>query len=225
MSEVDRHREVAELLPWYVNGTLAGRDFAVVASHLSDCPVCRDEVAQCQALAAAIQSAPDAAGAPAAGRLERVLATIDLLEAEQQHTERRTWSRAVESLRDLFQRTPGPMRWALVAQAALLVMLVGLAAGPGVLSPRAPYQTLADSGRGQLGQGQIHIVFAEDITERELRTLLGRIQGKIVDGPSAIGVYTVEVGASTADDLRLIVAILRADPKVRLAEPAPRRRG
>ena len=85
MSEADRHREVVELLPWYVNGTLAGRDFAVVAAHLSGCPVCRDEAAQCQTLAAAVQSAPDAAGAPAADRLGRVLATIDALEADRRH--------------------------------------------------------------------------------------------------------------------------------------------
>ena len=78
-------------------------------------------------------------------------------------------------------------------------------------------------GRGQPAQGQIHIVFTDDITERELRTLLGRVQGKIVDGPSTIGAYTLEVGPSTADDLTRIVAILRADPKVQLAEPVLRR--
>jgi len=225
MTEVDRHREVAELLPWYVNGTLAGRDFAVVAAHLSSCPACRDEVAQCQTLAAAIQSAPDAAWTPAAGRLERVLARIERLEGDRRHTGWRAWSRAKESLRDVFQRTPHPMRWTLAAQAALLVLLVVLAAGPGVLAPGAPYRTLADSGRGQPGQGQIHIVFAEDITERELRALLGRVQGKIVDGPSTIGVYTVAVQASTPDGLTPIVALLRTDPKVRFAEPAPKHRG
>jgi len=225
MSAADRHREVAELLPWYVNGTLAGQDFAVVAAHLSGCTVCRDEVTQCQTLAAAIQRAPDVAEAPATGRLERVLARIELLEAGRRHTGWRAWSRAMESFRDLFQRTPRPMRWALAAQAALLVLLVVLATGPGLLAPRATYHTLTDGGRGQPGQGLIHIVFTEDITERELRMLLGRVQGKIVDGPSAIGVYTVEVGAITADGLTPIVAILRADPKVRLAEPVPRRRG
>ena len=144
MSEADRHREVVELLPWYVNGTLAGRDFAVVAAHVSGCPVCRDEAAQCQTLAAAVQSAPDAAGAPAADRLGRVLATIDALEADRRHTGSGAWSRVMEWLRDLFQRTPGPMRWALAVQAALLIVLVVLAAGPGVLAPRAPYHTLAD---------------------------------------------------------------------------------
>jgi len=117
------------------------------------------------------------------------------------------------------------MRWALAAQAALLVLLVVLTAVPGVLAPRAPYQTLADGGRAQTGQGQINIVFAEDITERELRTLLGRVQGKIVDGPSAIGVYTIGVQASTPDGLTPIVALLRTDPKVRFAEPAPKHRG
>ena len=114
MSEAELHRHVAELVPWYVNGTLEGQDRDAVTTHLPGCPACREEVARCQTLAAAIQSAVDAAGAPGAGRLERVLASIDLLEAmgARRTGWRGRWRAGVEWLGDLFQRTPGPVRWA-----------------------------------------------------------------------------------------------------------------
>ena len=107
MSEADLHRHVAELVPWYVNGTLEGRDRDAVTAHLPGCPACREEVARCQTLAAAVQRAVDAAGAPGPGGLERVLASIELLEAKgARRTGRRGWWRAgVEWLGDLFQRT------------------------------------------------------------------------------------------------------------------------
>jgi anti-sigma factor RsiW len=107
MSEADLHRHVTELVPWYVNGTLEGRDRDAVTAHLPGCPACREEVARCQTLAAAVQSAVDAAGAPGPGGLERVLASIELLEAKgARRTGWRGWWRAgVEWLGDLFQRT------------------------------------------------------------------------------------------------------------------------
>ena len=228
MNETDRHRHIAELLPWYVNGTLEGRDRDAVTAHLSDCVACREEVAQCQSLAAAVQVARESVWAPEPDRLERLLASIELLEAThvQRAGWRARWRAGVEWLGDLFQRTPGLVRWGLAAQAALLVLVVGLALWPGALSPRASYRTLAENGQNgdrRVGQALVHVVFADDITERDMRTLLGRVQGKIVDGPSAVGLYTVEVGASTPDQIMPMVAILRSDPKVRLAEPVLRR--
>ena len=226
MSETDLHHRVAELVPWYVNGTLEGRDRDAVTAHLPSCPACREEVARCQTLAAAVQMAVDSAGAPGPGGLERVLASIELLEATGAGRTgwRGRWRAGVEWLGDLFQGTPGPVRWGLAAQAALLVLVVGLIAWPGVQSPRAPYRTLADDGARRVGQeALIHVVFTEDITERELRTLLRRVEGRIVDGPSAVGLYTVDVPARTPDRAAPIIEVLRGDPKVRLAEPVPRR--
>ncbi len=221
MSETDRHRHVTELLPWYVNGTLEGDDRQAVAAHLSDCPACRDEIAQYQILAAAVQNGRDAAWAPERDRLERVLASIEVLEAapEQRAGWRERWRAGMEWLGDLFQRTPGPVRWGLAVQAALLVLVVGLAVFPGGLSSRAPYRTLAQNGERRVGHALIQVVFAENVTEREMRALLARVQGKIVDGPSAVGVYTVEIGANAPDQVMPMVTILRGDPRVRLAEP------
>jgi anti-sigma factor RsiW len=224
MSEADRHH-VTELVPWYVNGTLEDRERDAVTAHLSGCPACREEVAQCQTLAAAVHGARDPAWTPGPDQLARLLASIELLEAKDGRRAgwRSRWRAGMEWLGDVFQRTPGPARWGLAAQAALLVLVVGLLVWPGALSPRAPYRTLAEDGDRRVGQTRIHVVFAEEISEREMRTLLARVQGRIVDGPSAVGLYTVAVGASTPDQVMSMLSILRGDPKVRLAEPVPRR--
>ena len=218
------HQEMWELLPWYVNGTLSGQELDVVTGHLSTCIECRDEVARCRELAAAMRIGPTVAWAPSSERLARVLAGIDAIETARAGVGGwREWVRApLASLRELMQGTPGPMRWALAAQGALVVLLLAVMAWQTVLSPGPPYRTLTTvSDQARRGQAQIRVVFAEDITEREIRGLLGGVQGKIVDGPSAIGAYTVEVPlpASAADRMAPVLDVLRADSKVRLAEP------
>jgi len=47
------------------------------------------------------------------------------------------------------------------------------------------------------------------------------VGGRIVDGPSAVGAYTVQVPvpAAASDRLAAVLSTLRTDPKVRLAEP------
>ena len=216
------HPEMWELLPWYVNGTLRGQELDAVTGHLSTCVECRGEVARCRDLAAAMRTAPAVPWAPSSERLARVLAAIDAIEAARAGGWRESLRARLAPLRELLQGTPGPVRWALAAQGALMVLLLAVMAWQTVLSPGPPYRTLATGNdQPRRGQAQVRVVFAEDITEREIRGLLGGVQGKIVDGPSAIGAYTVEVPlpASAADRMAPVLDVLRADSKVRLAEP------
>jgi putative zinc finger protein len=225
MTRLDpRHQEMWELLPWYVNGTLRGQELDAVTGHLSTCVECRGEVGRCRDLAAAVRTTPAVAWAPSSERLARVLAGIDAIEAARAGVGGwREWLRALLApLRELVRGTPGPMRWALAAQGALVVLLLAVMAWQTVLLPGPLYRTLTTgSDQASRGQAQIRVVFAEDITEREIRGLLGGVQGKIVDGPSAIGAYTVEVAvpASAADRIAPVLNVLRTDSKVRLAEP------
>ena len=66
---------------------------------------------------------------------------------------------------------------------------------------------------------QIRVVFADDITEKELRTLLASVGGTIIHGPSALGVYTVTIPLAGRAQLGPVLEALRAHPQVRLAEP------
>jgi hypothetical protein len=229
MRESNRHRDAWELLPWYVNGTLEDRDLDVVTTHLAECSVCRDEIARCRSLATAMQTAPEAARGRSVQGLERVLASIDAIEAAgTPEGGWRRWLRVPLALRELFQRTPKPLRWAFAAQTAFVFLLLSLATWQAAFAPGAPYRTLADSGvtdtgvtrysNALIGRVLIHVVFSEDITEREIRALLGRVEGSIVEGPSAMGVYTVEIPARPPERVAAAVEVLRGDTKVRFAE-------
>ncbi|HEX6136496.1 MAG TPA: hypothetical protein VF059_02480 [Casimicrobiaceae bacterium] len=113
------------------------------------------------------------------------------------------------------------MRWALAAQAALVVVL---AAGLVLVMPvqQATYETLSRPGAAAAsGRAQLRIVFADDLTASELGALLQGVDGQIVRGPSPTGVYTIELPFTPAARERLgqVLVTLRSDPKVRLAEP------
>ena len=53
------HREVQELLPWYVNGTLEGKELESLEPHLADCELCRAEIAQQRRLARALRTSEE----------------------------------------------------------------------------------------------------------------------------------------------------------------------
>ena len=45
------HNTIAELLPWYVNGTLAPHERAEVEAELASCPLCAAELENLQRIA------------------------------------------------------------------------------------------------------------------------------------------------------------------------------
>jgi hypothetical protein len=219
-----RHRHVWELLPWYVNGTLSGRDLDLVAAHLPACSDCAEEVARCRDLAVAVGTVTAVARTPSGERLARLLARIDAIEAAGSGDGgwRGRLRDRVDALGELLQSTPAPIRWALAAQGALVVLLVAVVAWQAALSSGQPYRTLASAREpAPRGQAQIRLVFTDDISGREMRAVLEHVKGRIVDGPSAVGAYTVEVPvpATASERVAPVLEVLRTQPKVRLAEP------
>lgn len=218
------HQKVTELLPWYINGTLDSTERQEVEAHLAVCAACRDELARCRDLATAARSTEDIAWAPSREHLSRLMARIDAVEKPPSVTPS-WWERLRASwrgYRTILQQLPSFVRWGLAAQGALILLLVSVVAWQGLFSPAAFYHTLSDVGQPALPmQGQIRVVFADDMTEAEMRALLSSLGGTIINGPSALGVYTVAMSdaANSPDRLYLVVATLRRHPKVRLAEP------
>jgi hypothetical protein len=130
----------------------------------------------------------------------------------------REWS---EKIRLAFQETPSLFRWALAAQTAAIVLLLAATIFQASLAPSF-YRTLSDAGSdSEPSRVHLQVVFADDITELELRTLLGSIDATIVAGPSPQAVYTVALAAEDREGAartRDALALLRTHPKVRLAE-------
>jgi hypothetical protein len=217
------HEHVGEILPWYVNASLSREETALVDAHLAACAPCRDELVRCRALSLAARSAAQGEGGWAASphHFARVLARVDASE------QRRLGARGralLDRLRSWVSDTPRPVRWAFAVQGvAALALAALLLRAP---APPAAYETLSRPAPAAAGdRARLHLVLAEETTERELRDLLHGVEGVLVGGPSSRGVYTVElpVGASERERVEAIAARLRGEPRVLIIAVAPGR--
>jgi len=226
------HRRVCEMLPWYVNGSLAGRERETVESHLGGCPRCQAEERACRQAAAAVSGAGEAAPSPHPAQFQRLLERVE----EEERAQGGGW---LASVRSLLGATPRPLRGALVAQAAVILLLVGAlawgaarhpAASPAGFAAAGPaaYRTLSDPSARPAHTARLRLMFSPKATEREIRELLLGIHGEIAAGPSPLGIYTVEVpveaaagGIAGGDPVKVVLARLRSESQVVFAEPAP----
>src|SRR5262245_35369733 len=221
-SDRKHHEKVWEILPWYVNGTLEGDEHEFVARHILRCQSCADEVVRCQSIATAVRSAEEAARTPSPEHLARLMERIDrgstAAAPERSRIRVREW---IEKIRLAFRETPSLFRWALAAETAAIVLLAAAIILQSSVVPSF-YRTLSDAGSGpEPGRVHVRVVFADDITEREIRTVLSSIGATIVAGPTPMAVYTVALAADDREAparTRETLALLRAHPKVRLAE-------
>jgi hypothetical protein len=217
------HQRIWELLPWYANGTLAEAEREKVEAHLAVCARCRDEEEACRRMTTAAKAAGEVAPSPHPVQLQRMLARIDESEAEERSGA--GWWRRVAPLRTLAEAAPGSLRVSLVAEAAVILLLVGLIVWQelrlrpaSVSAPPAVYQTLSDPSPATVPSMGVRVMFSPQATEREIRDLLLGIRGQLVTGPSPLGVYTVEVPAD-GDPMKAVLARLRSEPLVAFAEP------
>jgi hypothetical protein len=237
------HEEVDRLLPWFANGTLEAAERAAVERHLAECDRCRREAERCRSTTDAVAELEEVAPQPHPAQLARLLRRIDELEAAggpapSRLTEMGRRLRASLSLAAWKSRRAAGVgfRWILATQLAVVALLALLlvridsqrdSTGTTDDVPAAattPFQTLSDTPDGpgsSAADGQLlRVVFAQDLTEGELRAMLLEQELEIVGGPSPFGVYTLSApddgphgGAAGALDW------LRASPGVRFAEP------
>jgi hypothetical protein len=213
------HERTWELLPWYANGSLAPNEREAVEAHLGECPRCQLELTECRSLDAALRASEQAVPSPHPVQLARLMARIDALEGSEApaaggdllgaagHGVRGFWAAAGSS----------PLRWAVAAQLALLLALGALVASHPLWRPDAVYQVLSE----QAPRAGIRVLFAEEASQRQIRDLLERIHARIVDGPSPVGAYIIQIapGGSRQDPLEVVLTYLQSQPLVRFAQP------
>ncbi|WP_139556811.1 hypothetical protein [Methylotetracoccus oryzae] len=68
----------------------------------------------------------------------------------------------------------------------------------------------------------VRVVFAPSTNMQRVIESLASVNGRIIDGPTQLGVFTVRLEATTGDEepLAALVARLREDAAIVLAEPA-----
>jgi len=201
------HREVDEMLPWFVNGTLEAGELAAVEQHVRECARCQREIdmlQQLHAVCAFDETAPDAT--PSYRRLHERIAG------------RRRLGSLRDRVRELFrpwQRAPAWARWTIAAQFAGIAMLAVKVAMP-ISESAGVYQTLGAPAAHAAHGGTVAVVFVPEATESEFRRIVQSAGARVVDGPTASNAYVLDVPAGQRD---AILAALRAEPAVVLAQP------
>lgn len=186
------HRIVDVLLPWFVNGTLEAEERELVERHLTHCKRCRREVEWLRELNAACATASAADGSPGVNRLYRRL--MQPRTAAEMASRRRVqpWSRAV-----------------MAAQFAAILVLGALLVRSD--EPGAPYRTLSASA----SSASVVVVFDPATTEADFRRSLRAAGARIVDGPTQVNAYLLDV----PDDMReQAIRTLKDDRRVVLVE-------
>jgi hypothetical protein len=190
-----------ELLPWYVNGTLAGEEHEQVRRELRSSLTCRLEY-------------------------ERLCRVRDLM--QQDDAEHAATDRAFERLMARIESSgarPGAaaaaVRWMPLAQAAaLLALAAGLAWWWGDQDPapaRGTFETLTTSEPADAPQ--LRVVFAAGVPEETRRALLEAHGLTIAAPPTADGVYALVLPPDA--DAQALVGRLRADARILLVTTPP----
>jgi hypothetical protein len=230
--ERPEHQEFSELLPWYVNGTIAEQDRLKLESHLEACAVCRADLLVERRIHRSMSAESAIEYVPAAS-LKRLHARLDDLDDAAESP-----SGAPSATRPQPERRSMPPRrwmaampqrgWVAASVAAAAVTLSLLAAdrwrqSHSTVSTPAGYYTVT-TPEPRAKDEIIRAVFSPAITLVELQAILGEAQLRIVAGPTEAGVYSLATSSSRPVSLSL--ALLRQHAAVRFAEitqvsPAP----
>jgi anti-sigma factor RsiW len=202
MTKVYTHEESLELLPWYVNGTLADAEHKGVERHLRSCLPCRVALQEQHHLAALLKRQPTVP-LSAEGGFERLLAQIDAARQSPHPT-------SGPRVRQLARLTTFTALAASLAFAAWLVTV-------GTDSSReGSFVTATQSGNGPV---EIDVVFAAQVSEDDKRALIREIGG-VTSEPTETGRYRVRLDAADSGRADELIERLRTDPRVRLAARA-----
>jgi len=190
------HPEAA-LLPWYVNGTLREQDQQQVARHLETCAVCRAELEELSCMRTELRRIYDAQPGPSprTSQAVRDLLNRDTLTQGKVLSVRRHWLETVDSwFRSLLMPRWAPTLLAIVLVAQLGVLLWTLTQP--VPSDQVTSRSISPA------TARLRVTFQGQASATAIESLLHSIRGRIVDGPTADGMYTVEILADNESTLQ-----------------------
>ncbi len=217
---LDPHKAATLLLPWYANGTLDPEETWQVEEHLGQCPHCRAELAQYRVLSEQVQEQSGPAWQPPDDHFDRLMADIERLDTPAVPV--RAKPSIGQRLMDWLRETPQPMRWTLAAESLALAMLVLVVWLPGRPVVEPGFETLSSVTTSTRPTGpRLRVGFDPTLRIADLQSLLQVLNGQIVAGPSALGIYTVALDAKERPEAALdhALTVLRAHRQVLLAEP------
>ncbi len=212
------HQDISLLLPWYVNKTLHGAEVEKVENHIKVCLTCRRELTSLYRLSAAVRQDGhiDSAAMASFSRLKKRIHTADESdEAESKSVDLSARSRGYNKKFNI--------SLSAFAMAAVLVLSVLLPRFIDTRSiPTNDYRTLSDTKNVQAnGHHSFSVIFADGTGRGQIDKMLASVHGRIIDGPSAQGIYTVAIDRKLApEEVLNVVVAMRKDSRVIFTEPA-----
>jgi hypothetical protein len=224
------HRRAWDLIPWVVAGSASGDEQALVHTHAQHCAECRDEIEFHAALRAGM--------VPAAAAVDD---DAEAAEATSRDSWLRLRGRMVDELPDVDQPQPSVTaggggsgapgrtasnlaRWLV---AAVVVQAVGLTVLGAAMVERsqAPdaYQTLSEPpvAAAALAAGAIRWVPAAGLTLAEVQAVLTSLGWQLADAAGDGTQFVLAPKPGQPQTQAQALAVLRAHPGTRLAEPMP----
>ena len=209
------HREIGELLPWFVNGRLSDADRQRVDAHLRGCGACGDELTMQRRIYEVMSVEAGVEHMPMAG-LNRLRRRIESLDAAA--------PAPAPGAPQVATRSEAPDAWSSrqrrgAIAASLAMMVVGAFAA--LLWNQherriAPAYYTVTTTASQPANAAIRAVFVPTVTLSELQALLDEAHLRIVSGPTEAGVYSLAVSGSPSVGWSL--QRLRGHDVVRFAE-------
>ena len=189
------HNEVQELLPWFVNGSLAPEEARRVEAHRAACAECRSDLSAERQMAAAVARL----SLECEGAWERMR---ELLSEEGRAGARwfrkRVW-----------------ISWTSAAPLAVAAALALVFVNVGPKQPIEPqYRGLSAADTAQ--QANLIVQFQPATRVADMRRMLDLSKARLVDGPTVTGAYLLRVDQRNR---QLALQKLRDDEAIALAEP------
>jgi anti-sigma factor RsiW len=211
------HEEVFELLPWYLNGSIAETERQKVDEHVRACATCRLQLARERDIYRAMSAESSLEYIPAS--FSRLQARLDALSADKPASPGPA-VRLSATHRGIPRRR-GLMPWPRLAAASLAILVLGslgLASADRWMQMRSlpsEYRTVT-SPAPRAPEEVIRAVFSPAITLVELQAILDEAQLRIISGPTEAGVYSL--AANSNRPVTVSLSQLRRHASVRFAE-------
>ena len=220
------HNE-AMLLPGYLSQTLPPEEEEQVANHLKACDTCQQELQEVTSMQAAIKASLAQRPGPSPAAFSTLMRRIEQEKQSQQRqasepTPIAWWESVASAFRSLFEVpwVPALASVLIVGQAFLLLSLISTPEGHRGQESEAIIERGIPQGTPQGSLFKIKVGFQAEAQEQHIREFLQTIEGRIIDGPSSDGTYTLAVtqrGTITLDSL--LTELRQQANLVRLAVP------